>query len=409
MSVGDWSGTSLDWLKALDVWKERMGSVFPRRELRETACLFLDGLLSAIERKTGWMLAEQAGLDRHYRVQSLLGRGRRDADDLKDCVREYVVECLRDDAAVLVLDETGFLKKGDKSVGVSRQYSGAAGRMEDCQIEVFAAYASRYGHSLIDRRLYLPRQWADDPERCAAVAVPPSVSFATKPAIAAEMIARILDAGTPCARVLADSVHGSVSSLRRMLENRGRAYALAVTSSHHLRFLTEDGLVQTNPAGLAALAPDTAWETLAAGEGTKGIRFHRWARVALGRTCAEGWAKWVLIRRDRADPSRQACYPVQAKADTTLADMAGAAGQRWAIEECFLRAKDDLGLDHCEARSWHGWHRHISLCMAAAAFLAKLSADLRRQQTGKPNKIRPHKTSLNKTSLPTLKADTMVA
>jgi SRSO17 transposase len=213
---------------------------------------------------------------------------------------------LGDQSGVLVVDETGFVKKGSRSVGVARQYSGAAGRIENSQIGVFLAYASRHGHALIDRRLYLPETWASDEARRKAAGVPPDVDFATKPAMARAMIAAALDAGVRSAWVLADAVYGDYRT-RRMLEDRSQPYVLAVRSNHTLRMITQEGLLHTDPA-----------------------------------------------------------------------QMAGAAGLRWTIEECFLRAKDDLGLDHCEARSWHGWHRHMTLVMAAAAFLTKLAADLRR-------------------------------
>src|SRR4051794_4674500 len=158
--------------------------VFGRSELRETAGVFLDGLLSGVERKTGWLLAEQAGLERPYRIQSLLGRGRWEADALRDHVRTYAIEALGDEDGVLVIDETGFVKKGVHSVGVSRQYSGAAGRIENCKVGVFLAYASRFGQALIDRRLYLPETWSTDDARREKTGVPQDLSFATKPQIA---------------------------------------------------------------------------------------------------------------------------------------------------------------------------------------------------------------------------------
>jgi SRSO17 transposase len=389
MSVSAWSGSLLAWERELSALKERLGPVFRRRELRETGGAFLDGLLSGIERKTGWLMAEQAGLERPYRMQSLLGRSHWDAEALRDAVRGYVVEALGDSDGVLVVDETGFLKKGEHSVGVARQYSGTAGRIENCQVGVFMAYASRFGQALIDRRLYLPEAWARDHARRVKARVPEDIAFATKTQIARDLIARALDAGVPCAWVLADALYGSDSRLRRLLEDRGQAYVLAVRSNHCLRFLGQDGLVQTDPGSLAeALAPE-AWAAHAAGEGTKGLRLYDWARISLPWTCDPHRERWLLIRRSRRDPVKRAYYIVFAPAGTTLAELAGVAGLRWTIEECFLRAKDDLGLDHCEARSWHGWHRHMSLVMAAAAFLAKLAADLRRTAWSKANETSP--------------------
>jgi len=207
--------------------------------------------------------------------------------------------------------------------------------------------------------------------------------------LAREMIGDALDTGMPCAFVLADAVYGSASGLRRMLEGRGQSYVLAVRSNHHLRFLTSAGLIETDPETLADDLEDGAWAAHAAGEGSKGPRLYDWARIPMPWPCQEDRERWLLIRRSRNDPDKRAYYLVFCPTGTTLAELAGAAGLRWTIEECFQRAKDDLGLDHCEARSWHGWHRHISLVMAAAAFLAKLAADLRRAACSKRNETSP--------------------
>jgi len=389
MSVAVWSGSGLAWDRELLALKNRLAPVFGRPEVRASAGAFIDGLLSGIARKTGWLMAEQAGLDRPYRMQSLLGRSSWNADALRDLVRAEVVGSLGDPSGVLVVDETGFLKKGTHSVGVGRQYSGTAGRIENCQVGVFLGYASPLGQALIDRRLYLPEAWAGDAARRCQVQVPETVEFATKPQIACALIASALDAGVPCAWVLADALYGSDSRLRRMLEGRGQPYVLAVRSNQTLRMLMDDGLLQTDPAGLADDLPNDAWMSHAAGEGSKGIRLYDWARIALPWVVDGAFERWVLIRRNRRDPQDRAYYLVFAPTGTSLAELAGAAGLRWTIEECFQRAKEELGLDHCEARSWHGWHRHMTLCMAALAFLAGLSAQLRRSAGGKPNERSP--------------------
>lgn len=389
MAVVEWTGTLADWAGELEGLKAFLARALGRRETRASAGAFIDGLLSGAERKTGWMLAEQAGLERPYRIQSLLGRSIWSADALRDLVRVYVQEALGDPDGVLVIDETGFLKKGTHSVGVARQYSGTAGRIENCQVGVFAAYASRYGHALVDRQLYLPKDWAENAERRTKAAVPEDIAFSTKPAMARQMIGRCLDAGLPCAWVLADALYGSDYKLRRMLEDRSQPYVLAVRSNQHLRFVKGGGVVQTDPAGMATSLPPEAWKPLAAGEGSKGPRLYDWARVRLVWEGIKGFERWLLIRRSRRDPEALAYYFAYAPSGTELAELAAAAGLRWTIEECFLRAKDDLGLDHCEARSWHGWHRHITLVMAAAAFLAKLSANQRRAAFGKRDKTSP--------------------
>ena len=288
-----------------------------------------------------------------------------------------------------MVDETGFLKKGRHSVGVARQYTGTAGRIENSQVGVFLAYAGRFGQALIDRRLYLPKDWVSDEVRRAKTGVPAVVAFATKPVLAREMVARALDAGVPCAWVLADAVYGSDFGLRSMLEERGQAYVLAIRSNHHLRFIDTAGLIETTPAEIADGLDHDVWSAHAAGEGSKGLRLYHWVRFALPWDCPSGWQRWLLIRRSRKEPEKQAYYLVFCPVATSLAELAGAAGLRWTIEECFQRAKDDLGLDHCEARSWHGWHRHMSLVMAAAAFLAKLTADMRRTACRKENKSSP--------------------
>jgi len=394
MAVAEWSGACIDWGAALEELKVFLAPALGRVETRHSAGAFIDGLLSSAERKTGWMLAEQAGHARPYRIQSLLGRSSWSADALRDRVRDYTMAALGDTAGVLVVDETGFLKNGRHSVGVGRQYSSTAGRIENCQVGVFACYASRWGHALIDRELYLPKSWAEDRECRRRAHVPEAVEFQTKPAMARAMITRTLDAGVPCAWVLADALYGSDSGLRRLLETRGQPYVLAGRSSHTLRFLQDWQLVQTDPASMVAALTEDQWRTLNAGEGAKGARLYEWARLPLGWDTKAGFERWLLVRRHRQDRQALTYYFAYAPAGTDLAELAGAAGLRWTIEECFLRAKDDLGLDHCEARSWHGWHRHMSLVIAAAAFLARLSAEQRRNAFGKRDKTSPHAAAL---------------
>ncbi|MFI4972621.1 MAG: IS701 family transposase [Hyphomicrobiales bacterium] len=388
MTVAEWSGSLLPWAAELSRVKERLSRIFGRREAREAAWKYLDGLLSGIERKTGWQLAERAGDERPFRIQGVLGRDRWDAEAMRELVRAEVIDALGDAAGVLVVDETGFIKKGEHSVGVARQYSGTAGRIENCQVGVFLAYASRFGQALIDRQLYLPEAWAGDAARREKTYVPQEIGFATKPTIARRLIARALDAGVPCAFVLGDAVYGSDKSLRMMLEAREKPYVLAVRGNEKLMIGDKPFRTTAAAAVADALAPRD-WVCHAAGEGSKGPRLYDWARVRLFRLQEPPWDHWLLIRRSRKTPKDRAYYVVFARAETTLAELAGVAGLRWTVEECFLRAKDDLGLDHCEARSWTAWHRHMTLCMAALAFLAGLSADLRRAAWSKPNKRSP--------------------
>src|SRR3954468_5549879 len=383
------SASVLAWREELSALEGRLGGLFVRAEPRRQAGLHLEGLLSAAKRKNGWQLAEQIGDARPWRTQRLLSHVLWDQDAARDLCRDYVIEHLGAADGVLIVDETGFLKKGEHSVGVARQYSGTAGRIENCQIGVFLAYVSRYGQALIDRRLYLPEAWAQDESKRAKAGVPEGITFATKPQMACELIAHALDAGAPCAWVLADALYGADSRLRRMLEKREQPYVLAVRSNHHLRLWDEEGLEETNPAAMADALASNAWATHAAGEGSKGLRLYEWARIALSSREDRGFEHWLLIRRSRREPDQRAYYFAFAPVGVSLGELAGAAGLRWTIEACFERAKDDLGLDHCEARSWHGWHRHMSLCLAAAAFLARLAADLRRATWGKANERSP--------------------
>jgi SRSO17 transposase len=271
-----------------------------------------------------------------------------------------------------VIDETGFLKKGTKSVGVARQYSGAAGRVENCQIGVFAAYVSpthANARTLVDRALYLPKEWAEAPERRRAAHVPGAVDFATKPQLARQLIDRVLGAGLPCAWVVADSVYGTDSRLRAWLEARHQPYVLAVSSQYRIF----DGQQIQWAADLVEALPARAWQQLSAGPGTKGERLYEWACFSI-RSLDEGRQRWLLGRRSLKDRNDRAYYVVSGPKTTTLEAMVRVAGARWAIEESFQIAKDDLGLDQYEVRSWQGWHRHVTLVMLVQAYLTALRA-----------------------------------
>jgi SRSO17 transposase len=379
MAVSDWSGASLPWFEELACLQERIGGLFRRKEPRRQVGLYLEGLIGSAERKNGWQLAEHAGDPAPWRMQALLGRTLWDEERARDLCRDYVIERLGDPSGVLVLDETGFLKKGSHSVGVACQYSGTAGRIENCQIGVFLGYASPKGHALIDRRLYLPKDWAEDVDRRRAASIPDAVAFATKPKIGIAMVEAALEAGTPCSWVLGDSLYGSDKSLRVMLERREKPYVLAVRGNEKLMM---GGFRMHTAQDLAvSLAPDE-WRRLPAGEGSKGPRLYDWARLRLFRLQAPPWDHWLLIRRSISDPADMAFYVTFAPHTAGLKELASVAGLRWTIEECFQSAKGETGLDHCEARSWHGWHRHMTLSMLAFAFLASLRARLKEAQIG---------------------------
>jgi SRSO17 transposase len=354
------------WRAGLDALHARIGARFRRPEVRARARRYLAGLLDRVERKNGWQLAEQLG-ERHPRgVQRLLAAARWDADAVRDDLRAYVVEHLGDPAGVLVVDETGFLKKGTKSVGVQRQYSGTAGRTENCQIGVFLAYASPQGRSFLDRELYLPKEWATDPERRAEAGVPEEIAFATKPQLARRMLERALAAGVPAAWVAGDEIYGDATELRRWLEGRGQPYVLAVSCSHPL---WEAGQQRRADAVVAAL-PAEAWTPRSAGAGSQGERWYDWASIRLPYAGGPGLAHWLLARRSLSDPTELAYYRACGPAGTPLTSLARVAGTRWAIEENFEEAKGAVGLDQYEVRKWDAWYRHVTLALLAHAYLA---------------------------------------
>src|SRR3954453_7175669 len=370
------SASVLAWREELGALQVRLGELFVRAEPRRQAGLYLEGLLSAAKRKNGWQLAEQIGDARPWRTQRVLSHVLWDQDAARDLCRDYVIEHLGAADGVLIVDESGFLKKGEHSVGVARQYSGTAGRIENAQIGVFLTYASGKGHALIDRELYLPEAWCDARDKRAEAAIPDEVAFATKPALAGRMIGRALDAGLPCAWVLGDEIYGSDRRLRMDLERREQPFVLAIRSNEKLWSQLGGRLGQHTAAELTQALPKNAWQRLSAGAGSKGERFYDWGRLRLTRLQQPPWEHWLLVRRSRRDPTDLAYYVVFGPAETSLATLAQVAGQRWTIEECFEVAKQEVGLADYEVRSWHGWYRHITLAMLALAFLAGMRVTL---------------------------------
>lgn len=355
----------------------RIASRFSRSEPRERVAAYLRGLLAPLERKNGWTLAEQAGEASPDGMQRLLATADWDAEKVRDDLRDYVVEHLGDPGAVLVVDETGFLKKGSRSAGVARQYSGTAGRIENCQIGVFLGYASPAGRTFLDRELYLPKAWTEDRPRCEQAAVPDDVEFATKPELAIRMLTRALDAGVPASWVTGDEVYGLHPGLRAFLQERGMSYVLCVASNQWVWVDAESG---DGPAGgrklqvntLAATVPPQAFKKISAGQGAKGPRIYSWARTPVqlpGQPGEQPKAGWLMIRRSLADPTDCAYYLCSAPAGTSLATLVAVAGTRWAIEETFQTGKGEVGLDHYQVRRYDGWYRHMTLAMFAHAFL----------------------------------------
>jgi SRSO17 transposase len=349
------------WAADLAAVHARIAPRFVRPEPRRRALAYLRGLLSVVERKNGWQLAEQAGEPTPDGMQRLLATATWDADAVRDDLRAYVVEHLGDPAAVLVVDETGVLKKGDKSAGVQRQYSGTAGRIENCQIGVVLAYAAPAGRAFLDRDLDLPGEGSEDIERRDEAAVPAAVAF---------RLARARAAGVPAGWVTGDEVYGGDRRLRVWLEECDVPHVLAVKRTEPLWAAPARGPRQVPAADLVATLPAAAWARLSAGDGAKGPRLYDWARVAIRPLSDPDRGYWLLVRRSLADPIDLAHYVCYGPAQTTLADRVRVAGTRWAVAEVIEAAKGEVGLDQYEVRRWDGWYRHVTLCLLAHADLA---------------------------------------
>jgi SRSO17 transposase len=337
---------------------------FAQVESRRRARLYLLGLLSGAERKNSWTIAEQAGDLSPDGMQRLLNFYRWDADAVRDDLRGYVLNQLGDPAGVVVADETGFLKKGVHSAGVQRQYSGTAGRIENCQLGVFLTYTSPRGRALIDRELYLPKTWTEDHERCAGAGIGPDVEFATKPALARKMLERLLATHDRQAAVpwfTADEAYGDNPRLRDWLDAQAINYVMAISCD--ARFPTPTGPRRADE--LAASAPKRGWQRLSCGKGSKGHRLYDWLLIDPGAD-----DHLLLVRRSISKPSELAYYICRSSVPVPLAELVRVAGSRWGVEETFQFAKNETGLDHYQVRRYDAWYRHITLSMLAAAFLA---------------------------------------
>ncbi|MCO6748726.1 IS701 family transposase [Streptomyces sp. IpFD-1.1] len=364
-----------------------IGHRFGRVELRRRMRDYVRGLLAPVARKNSWQLAEQAGHSTPDGLQHLLAGSKWEPDDIRDDLQEYVAAKLGDADGVLIIDDTGFIKKGTTSAGVQRQYSGTAGRTENCQIGVFAAYASARGRALVDRELYLPKSWTEDRERCRTARIPDEREFATKGELARHMVLRALASPLPIAWVTADSAYGQDNRFRRLLEQSGVGYVLAVPKP---QFSVGCSRIE----GLFAQAPAEAWEKISCGDGAKGPRVYHWAAVRLPAVAEFDYQgevphrmRWALARRSISKPDEIAYYLAYAPLQVTVQELVRVAGARWAIEECFQAAKNECGLDQYEVRRYVGWHRHITLAMLAHAFLTAMahqSWEKGAEQVGQP-------------------------
>ncbi len=374
-----------DWAEQLDLVVRRIGVRFARSETRDRVDAYLRGLLAPVQRKNSWQLAEQIGEAAPYGVQHLLGRADWDPEAVRDDLRTYVVETLGDPDAVLVLDETGFLKKGTHSVGVARQYTGTAGRIENAQVGVFLAYASPHGTAFLDRTLYLPKEWADDSDRCKKAGIASGTQFATKLQLARTMLQRAFAAKVPVAWVTGDEVYGSDWKLRRWLEEEKRPYVLGVRGNQYVT----SGIQQITVAALAASLLKRSWHKVTIAAGSKGPRRYAWAWVEINHDLGPGWRRWLLIRKSLDEREELAYFIAAGPCRTTLTRLARTAGTRWSIEGAFEAAKQEVGLADSEVRSWTGWHRPMTLALLAHAVLA----GVRKVAQGPPKKVgRPART-----------------
>ena len=360
MAAGSVEATVELWASSLRDVKGRIRPLFQQARMAQSAGLFLDALLGPELRKTGWMRAEAAGDPGPWRQQALLGRATWSADALRDVVRDYVVETLCEPDAVLVVDETGFLKQGKASCGVARQYTGSAGKITNCQIGVFAAYVSDKGHAFIDRRLYLPQDWTKNPARLRAAHVPEEVGFTTKPRLALDMIEGAIAAGVSFGWVAADTVYGT-GEVEMALRRARKGYVLGVSATQPFNsWIGKPEVAGTAEAIARGLEP-SAWVRLSAGEGTKGARLYDWAYRELADLAADEsnatlrgtWTRGLLIRRSLTD-GELAFFSTWCPAGTPIQTLVSVEGRRWAIEDAFETAKTELGLAHNETRSWHG-------------------------------------------------------
>lgn len=392
-----------EWADDFEAFQRRFASLFGRSETREQAAKYLHGLLSPVERKNGWQLAEAVGDRTPDATQRLLYSTKWEADDMRDELQRFVISVFGDPDGIGVVDETGFIKKGVKSAGVQRQYSGTAGKRENCQIGVFLTYATSKGHAFLDRRLYLPESWCGDPERCAEAKIPQEVVFATKPEQAVKMLEHAWALGVPMRWVTGDEVYGDAPQLRDAVAASGRWYVLAVRTNITVwlnrpevavpawigtgrkpvkaQVIEADAKPVRVPA-VAASWPECRWQRLEVAEGEKGPRVYDWAcqRVVENQGQLPGRDSWLLVRRSTTDPDEMAYYLSNAPTSTDLLTLAQVASTRYTVEQCFEESKGETGLDHYQVRYWHSWYRHITLSMMAHAWLASICLQRNRKK-----------------------------
>jgi len=327
---------------------------------------YMKGLLSDAERKNGWQIAENQGESTPYNLQQFIYRGIYSADELRDELRGYVSEELGEEDGVLVADDTGFIKQGEKSCGVQRQYTGTLGKICNCQLGVFLSYASSKGHTPIDRRLYMPEVWMDDKARCSEAGVPEDLKFQTKPELALEMIQEATAAGMPYKWVTGDCGYGDSRAIRKWLEENGKCYVLNISRKEYIE--------KSNVGVLLSNLPSDGWFEASCGDGSKGARVYDWYIYSLSEEVVQGFKHVILVRRSKSDPEEMKAYLAFAPADTPDQKLVEVAGIRWTVEMCFKESKGEVGLDQYEVRSYDSWYKHITFALLALALITVLSS-----------------------------------
>lgn len=384
-----------EWGADFVAFHSRFAGVFGRKEPRAQAAKYLRGLMAQVQRKNSWQVAEAVGDRIPDATQRLLYRAHWKADAARDVLQHYVIEVFGDEDGIGVVDESGFIKKGKRSAGVKRQYSGTAGKVENCQIGTFLSYATVKGHVFLDRRLYLPQEWCDDPERREKAKIPEEVVFQTKPQQAIAMLEHAWQQGVPMRWVAGDEVYGDAPELRDVIARHGKLYVLGVRSHKPVwterpaviepqaqergrprtkARLAEDAPPATIVAAVVAAWPEWRWQRLTVAEGEKGLVTYDWAcqRIVESSNGSPGRDAWLIARRSLNDAQEIAYYLSNAPVETPLLQMAQVASQRYTVEQCIEEAKGETGLDEYEVRLWHSWHRHITLSMMAHTWLAAM-------------------------------------
>ena len=368
------------WTEVFANLYDQIAHRFGRREIRQRERRYVLGLLSRVERKNGWQLAEEIGEHDPQGVQRLLNAACWDADEVRDDLRDYVVGHLGDETSgMLIVDETGFLKKGSKSCGVAPQYTGTAGATVNAQVGVFLAYTSRCGAAFIDRALYLPQAWITDWNRRDEAGIPPATHFTTKIDLAQQLLARTFAAEVTARRVVADAFCGRSHTFRRWLEQCNQPYLTMIPKSNAVQYRGQREWVEQ----LGARLTEEMWTSLSSGPGSQGERIHDWACLELSEPAPAEMARWLLIRRDPEQSNDHSYWLAYGPDGTSVTELVRVADARWQVEECFAQAKGEVGLDQYEVRTWTACHRFVTLALVAHAILVVLRLHARQETAGK--------------------------